>query len=65
MFMRADAASRICTTIIAPSFMTAAMFLILPKIINEVGSQYSRMPPRLCKYLCPLYLDWAELTRKL
>ncbi|KAF8595570.1 RTA1-domain-containing protein [Ceratobasidium sp. AG-I] len=38
---------QICTTIIAPSFMTAAMFLILPKIINELGPQYSRMPPRL------------------
>ncbi|KAF8601741.1 RTA1-domain-containing protein [Ceratobasidium sp. AG-I] len=37
---------QISTTIIAPSFMTAAMFLILPRIINELGSQYSRMPPR-------------------
>ncbi|ELU38848.1 RTA1 domain-containing protein [Rhizoctonia solani AG-1 IA] len=40
-------ADRITTTIIAPSFMTAAMFLILPKIINELGTMYSRMPPRL------------------
>ncbi|QRW20637.1 RTA1-like protein [Rhizoctonia solani] len=38
---------QITTTIIAPSFMTAAMFLILPKIINELGTGYSRMPPRL------------------
>ncbi|CAE6461402.1 unnamed protein product [Rhizoctonia solani] len=38
---------QICTTIIAPSFVTAAMFLILPKIINELGTEYSRMPPRL------------------
>ncbi|KAG8725150.1 hypothetical protein FRC11_001920 [Ceratobasidium sp. 423] len=38
---------QITTTIIAPSFMTAAMFLILPKIINELGIEYSRMPPRL------------------
>ncbi|KAG8714276.1 hypothetical protein FRC08_012143 [Ceratobasidium sp. 394] len=38
---------QICTTIIAPSFMTAAMFLILPKIINELGPKYSRMSPRL------------------
>ncbi|QRV77447.1 RTA1-like protein [Ceratobasidium sp. AG-Ba] len=38
---------QISTTIIAPSFMTAAMFLILPKIINELGPQYSRMSPRL------------------
>ncbi|EUC57263.1 RTA1-like protein, partial [Rhizoctonia solani AG-3 Rhs1AP] len=38
---------QISTTIIAPSFMTAAMFLILPKIINELGVEYSRMPPRL------------------
>ncbi|KAL5634207.1 hypothetical protein ACGC1H_006135 [Rhizoctonia solani] len=38
---------QITTTIIAPSFMTAAMFLILPKIINELGAEYSRMPARL------------------
>ncbi|KAG8738022.1 hypothetical protein FRC11_001670 [Ceratobasidium sp. 423] len=38
---------QITTTIISPSFMTAAMFLILPKIINELGMEYSRMPPRL------------------
>ena len=29
--------------------MTAAMFLILPKIINELGVEYSRMSPRLCE----------------
>ncbi|KAF8601729.1 RTA1-domain-containing protein [Ceratobasidium sp. AG-I] len=38
---------QICTTIMAPSFMTAAMFLILPRIVSEVGQEYSRMPPRL------------------
>ncbi|CAE6506566.1 unnamed protein product [Rhizoctonia solani] len=38
---------QISTTIIAPSFMTAAMFLMLPKIINELGTEFSRMPPRL------------------
>ncbi|KAG9126453.1 hypothetical protein FRC07_003347, partial [Ceratobasidium sp. 392] len=38
---------QICTTIMAPSFMTAAMFLILPRIISELGQEYSRMPPRL------------------
>ncbi|KAH7338435.1 RTA1 like protein-domain-containing protein [Rhizoctonia solani] len=38
---------QISTTIISPSFMTAAMFLILPKIINELGVEFSRMPPRL------------------
>ena len=47
--MYADSISRISTTIIAPSFMTAAMFLILPRIINELGSQYSRMPSRWCE----------------
>jgi hypothetical protein len=40
---------RICTTIIALSFMTAAMFLILPKVINELGTEYSHMPANLCK----------------
>ncbi|KAL5634202.1 hypothetical protein ACGC1H_006130 [Rhizoctonia solani] len=35
------------STIIAPSFMIAAMFLILPNIVNELGAEYSRMPARL------------------
>ncbi|CUA68546.1 putative protein C17G6,02c [Schizosaccharomyces pombe 972h-] [Rhizoctonia solani] len=38
---------QICTTIMAPSFMTAAMFLILPRIVSELGQEYSRMSPRL------------------
>ncbi|CEL55701.1 Sphingoid long-chain base transporter RSB1 OS=Saccharomyces cerevisiae (strain ATCC 204508 / S288c) GN=RSB1 PE=1 SV=3 [Rhizoctonia solani AG-1 IB] len=38
---------QICTTIMAPSFMTAAMFLILPRIVSELGQQYSRISPRL------------------
>ncbi|KAB5588394.1 hypothetical protein CTheo_8162 [Ceratobasidium theobromae] len=38
---------QLVTTILAPSFMTAGMFLLLPKIIRELGTQYSRMPPRM------------------
>ncbi|CAE6428351.1 unnamed protein product [Rhizoctonia solani] len=38
---------QICTTIMAPSFMTAAMFLVLPRIVSELGQEYSRMSPRL------------------
>ncbi|KAG9048665.1 hypothetical protein FS837_012293 [Tulasnella sp. UAMH 9824] len=36
----------ICCTIIAPSFMTAAMFIIMGRIINLVGAEYSRLRPR-------------------
>ena len=36
--------------------MTAAMFLILPKIINALGPQYSRMPASLCKLLGGIHL---------
>ncbi|CAE6443322.1 unnamed protein product [Rhizoctonia solani] len=39
------------STIIAPSFMIAAMFLILPNIVNELGAEYSRMPARLSMFL--------------
>ncbi|KAG8731900.1 hypothetical protein FRC10_001364 [Ceratobasidium sp. 414] len=38
---------QICATIISPSFLTAAMFLILPRIVNEMGAQYSRISARL------------------
>ncbi|KAG8954528.1 hypothetical protein FRC03_011468 [Tulasnella sp. 419] len=37
---------QITTTIIAPSFMTAAMFIILGQIITLVGTEYSRLKPR-------------------
>ncbi|KAG9017971.1 hypothetical protein FRB90_012796 [Tulasnella sp. 427] len=36
----------ICCTIIAPSFMTAAMFIMMGRIINLVGPEYSRLRPR-------------------
>ncbi|KAG8970775.1 hypothetical protein FRC05_011726 [Tulasnella sp. 425] len=36
----------ICCTIIAPSFMTAAMFIIVGRIISLVGTEYSRLRPR-------------------
>ncbi|CAE6454412.1 unnamed protein product [Rhizoctonia solani] len=42
---------RIVATIICPSFMTAAMFIILPKIINKLGTKYSLMSPRLYSIL--------------
>ncbi|EJT97904.1 RTA1 like protein [Dacryopinax primogenitus] len=37
---------QITTTIMAPSFMTAANFLILGIIISRLGVQYSRLSPR-------------------
>ncbi|KAG9023505.1 hypothetical protein FS837_005765 [Tulasnella sp. UAMH 9824] len=36
----------ICCTIIAPSFMTAAMFIMMGRIIHLVGTEYSRLKPR-------------------
>ncbi|KIO22641.1 hypothetical protein M407DRAFT_116512 [Tulasnella calospora MUT 4182] len=36
----------ICCTIIAPSFMTAAMFIMMGRIIGLVGDEYSRLKPR-------------------
>lgn len=38
------------TTILAPTFLAAANFIILGTIINRVGPQYSRMPAKWCKY---------------
>jgi hypothetical protein len=49
---------RITATFIAPSFMTAAMFLILPKVINELAPIYSRMPPRLCEFAVAGYASF-------
>jgi len=40
---------RVTTTIIAPSFLTAAIFNVLGLIIRRVGTQYSWLPPRWCK----------------
>ncbi|KAH7344630.1 RTA1 like protein-domain-containing protein [Rhizoctonia solani] len=38
---------QICCTILAPSFMTAANFVILGKMIERLGYQYSRLSPNL------------------
>ncbi|KAJ1311081.1 hypothetical protein OPQ81_009585 [Rhizoctonia solani] len=38
---------QICCTILAPSFMTAANFVMLGKIIERLGYQYSRLSPKL------------------
>ncbi|KAG9027896.1 hypothetical protein FRB95_007094 [Tulasnella sp. JGI-2019a] len=42
---------QICCTIFAPSFMTAAMFIIFVKIIVKIGPEYSRLTPKLYTYL--------------
>lgn len=39
---------RLTIAIIAPSFLTAAVFNILGLTIRRVGTQYSRLPPRWC-----------------
>ncbi|KDQ58307.1 hypothetical protein JAAARDRAFT_128618 [Jaapia argillacea MUCL 33604] len=40
---------QITTTIIAPTPLVAANFIILGKIIRRLGSQYSRLSPKWCK----------------
>jgi hypothetical protein len=36
-------------TILAPTPLVAANFIILGKIITQLGTQYSRLSPKLCK----------------
>jgi len=38
---------QIVCTIIAPTFMTAGMFFVFGRIINMVGSEYSRLTPKV------------------
>ncbi|KAF8609445.1 RTA1-domain-containing protein [Ceratobasidium sp. AG-I] len=38
---------QICCTILAPSFMTAASFVILGMVIRKLGYHYSRLSPKL------------------
>ncbi|KAG8879958.1 hypothetical protein FRB97_001257 [Tulasnella sp. 331] len=42
---------QICCTIFAPSFMTAAMFIIFVKIVIQIGPEYSRLTPKAYTYL--------------
>ena len=42
--------SRITTTIISPTFILAANFVIVGQIIRILGSQYSRLRPRSCEH---------------
>jgi len=41
---------QICCTIFAPSFMTAAMFIIFVRIVLLVGEEYSRLTPKIYSY---------------
>ncbi|KAG8895977.1 hypothetical protein FRC01_012094 [Tulasnella sp. 417] len=50
----------ICCTIIAPSFMTAAMFIMMGRIIGLVGEEYSRLRPRTYSILF-ITADFAAL----
>ena len=52
---------RITTTIIAPSFLTAALFKIVGDLIILLGPKYSRLKPATCK----LHLALAELMSAL
>lgn len=47
---------RITTTIIAPTPLVAANFVILGKIIAMLGTQYSRLGPTLCTFSLPRFL---------
>lgn len=40
---------RIVATIIAPTPFVAALFIILSKITQKLGVQYSRLSPRWCE----------------
>lgn len=46
-------AVRITTTIIAPSFLTAAVFKIVGDLIIQLGPKYSRLKPVTCKQPFP------------
>lgn len=41
------------TTINAPTPLVAAYFIILAEIIRRLGPCYSRLKPRMCKFLYP------------
>ena len=43
--------NRIVSTIIAPSFFTAAIFALLGRVIQRVGTEYSWLTPRWCEYI--------------
>jgi len=42
---------QITTTIIAPSFLTAANFIILGRVIERLGREHSRLSPRMYSYI--------------
>jgi hypothetical protein len=42
--------NRITSTIIAPTPLIAANFILLGQVITIIGPQFSRLPPRLCEY---------------
>lgn len=49
---------RISTTIIAPTFLTAANFIIFGRIVDLLGPQYNRVSPGACTYPLPVFLSF-------
>jgi hypothetical protein len=47
--------NRVVTTIISPSFFTAAIFALLGRIIRRVGPEYSLLTPRWCECKTPIF----------
>lgn len=57
---------QISTTIIAPTFLSAANFILLGTVINRAGPQYSRLSAKHCKSattLPPGYLSTKDSNR--
>lgn len=52
---------QITTTIISPSFMSAANFTILGMIIRRLGYQYSWLTPRWCEWISGPDMDLLDV----
>ena len=53
-YMHSISRSRIVATIIGPTPLLAAIFIIFGRLIRLLGLSYSRFSPRMCK--CSLYM---------
>jgi hypothetical protein len=51
------------TTIISPTFLAAANFIILGTIINRLGEQYSRLPSAHCtRFVSSSFAGLADMS---
>jgi RTA1 like protein len=54
---------RLKTLVVAPTLLLAANFILLGRVINRLGPQYSRLTPKLCESHTLVFVHQSRFER--